>query len=224
MGRHRDRRGTRAKPTGTRIWTVQPLEVWEQLQREGRVLVDEARMEYVPEGYRWLTAQLAQRLRDYPGTLPWWAYCKKPRLGWLRPSRPPGEHVRIELEPVPGTFLTWPIWAWDAVYGGMYLSFGRREAVAWKRAMRRVVRDEDLWPLPEPWRSELEASWLRLFHPALPTRAWGRDACVMHRAGSREAALGVLKLEEVRGVRCFIGTSKTWRSGHVQPEALGPTP
>jgi hypothetical protein len=71
----------------TRLWTVQPLVVWEQIQQHGTVHADETRFltpGYVPHSCRWLVQQLQQRLPGYPGTLPWWAYCEKPDLRWVR--------------------------------------------------------------------------------------------------------------------------------------------
>jgi hypothetical protein len=195
-----------------RLWTVQPLTVWEQIQQHGEVHVDEARMHtpsFVPPAYRWLVRQLEQRLTGYPGTCPWWTYCEKPDLRWVRHTRPAGEqHVRIELEPAFGTFLAFPRWAWDRIYCRQYLSFTRSEHDEWTAAMRRAVPDEDAWPLPEPWGGQLEASWLRLFDRDLPPRSWhqgGGDG-----SDSQEAVLGTLRLTEVREVKHFVGCSK-WR-------------
>src|SRR5436853_7853922 len=59
-----------ADTAGMRLWTVQPLVVWEQLEQLGLLFVDEIRLStpgYVPESYRWLALQLEQRLPDYPG-------------------------------------------------------------------------------------------------------------------------------------------------------------
>jgi hypothetical protein len=199
-----------ADTAGMRLWTVQPLVVWEQLEQLCLLSVDETRLStlgYVPDSYRWLVQQLKQRLPEYPGTLPWWAYCEKPDLRWVRHRRPAGQReVRLELEPRPRTFLTFPRWAWDMVYCGQYLSFARREHDEWVGAMRRAVPDEDEWPLPEPWQEQMEASWLRLFHPNLPPRSWDDEAFT--KSESREAVLGVLRREDVRQVTHFVGCSK----------------
>jgi hypothetical protein len=199
-----------------RLWTVQPLVVWEQIQQLGLLHGDETRgltPDYVPHSYRWLVSQLKERLPDYPGTIPWWAYCEKPDLRWVRHRRPAGEpQVRLELEPGAGSYLTYPLWAWDTVYSGDYLSFARQERDEWMAAMRWAVPEEDTWPLPEPWRAQLEASWLRLFDPDLPARPWEDENPIrLGKAGTREAVLGVLRLEEVRQVTHFAGRSKWGR-------------
>ena len=75
--------------------------------------------------------------------------------------------------------------------------------------MRLAVLDEDTWPLPEPWKSQLEASWLRLFDPDLPSHPGDDESPgVYGKSGSREAVLGVLRLEDVRQVTHFVGCSK----------------
>lgn len=53
-----------------RLWTIQPFTVWEQLQQKDQLRVDEALLPYhgyVPEAYRWLMRQLAQRFPGYRG-------------------------------------------------------------------------------------------------------------------------------------------------------------
>jgi hypothetical protein len=101
---------------------------------------------------------------------------------------------------------TFPCWAWDTVYCGQYLSFARQEHDEWVEAMRQAVPDEDARPLPQPWQTQLEASWLRLFDPHLPSQSWDDEA--ISKSGSREAVLGVLRVEEVRQVTEFFGCSK----------------
>lgn len=71
--------------------------------------------------------------------------------------------------------------------------------------MRQAVTDEDLWPLPEPWRSELEASWLRLFHPDLPEYGWSEDSPQTY--ADKEAVFEVLNKQDVRAVTHFVGSN-----------------
>jgi Domain of unknown function (DUF3841) len=193
-----------------RIWTIQPFTVWEQLQQSGQLHVDEGRLPYdgfLPEAYRWLVRQLTQMLPGYPGTLPWWGYCAKPDLRLFRHHRPAGgREVRLELEVRDGNYLTLPVWAWHTVYTGQYLSATSQEHGEWMDAMRQAVPDEDTWPLPEPWRTQLEASWQRLFDPILPPDPW--DGRCIGQSGSREAVLGLLRLEDVRQVRSFVGCGR----------------
>jgi len=218
-----------AIPSGRmRIWTVQPALVWERLQQVGELLVDGAEMDdgYVPESYRWLGDQLKARLPDYRGGLPWFCYCAKPDLRWVRHRRCLGEyHVRLELEPRPGTSCVVPSWAWDYVFCEHYLALTGREYRAWTTSLRRAVPDADEWPPPEPWRSELEASWSRLFRADLPLQGWAR-AGILGVCAGQEAMIGSLRLDEVRHVTPFIGASRRWVPYKSPPSPIpdAPTP
>lgn len=192
-----------------RVWTVQPLLVWERLQEAGTLRVDPTCLPYgdgyIPWQYEWMAARMQERIPEYGGGLPWWAYCRKPDLRWVRHSRPKGySEVRIELEV--DHALAFPGWAWDVVYAGHFLAFTETEREAWMLAMRQAVPDEDLWPLPEPWRGELEASWLLLFAPNLPAHSG------THASGTEpvyaEAVLETLRLPDVRAVTHFVGNSR----------------
>lgn len=197
-----------------RVWTIQPVEVWERLEHDGSVVVDAFHPRY--SGYRhppydWLAARLTWRLADYPGpaTWPWWAYCRFPDLRLFRHTRDAGSReVRITLEVGEGRdALSFPCWAWDTVFRQDYLAFTEAEHADWMGRMRAAVPDEDLWPLPAPWQDELAASWERLFSPALPARAWNADSGGWS-SDDREAVLGVLRRSQVRGVTHFVGA---WR-------------
>ena len=157
-----------------RVWTIQPLLVWEHLQDTGELHVDPAYYPdgFVPRQYPWLANRMQERIPGHRGGLPWWAYCDKPDLRWWRHQWPASQpQVRIEFEVK--EVLAFPFWAWDIVYSGGFLSFTEQEHDAWETAMRQAMPDEDRWPLPQPWRSEVEASWLRLFDPGLPSASWG---------------------------------------------------
>ncbi len=192
-----------------RVWTIQPYSVWEQVRDRGYADVDRARSctpDYVPERYLWLVEQLKRRVPGYTGRLPWWGYCTFPDLRRYRYTRPVEPQVRIELEAPQA--VSFPIWAWNHVYCGQYLCFTGREHQDWNRRLRRAVRDEDLWPYPEPWKTELERSWELLFDPRLPARKPYDRNGFFTKTRSREAVLERLELEQVRGVTEFMGASR----------------
>src|SRR5262245_44478711 len=89
-----------SKGLAMRLWTVQPLAVWERLEANCRGIADPFRAN--PDGwahprYSWLAWQLRARITGSRGHLPWWAYCAPPDLRWVRHSRPAGSReVRIE--------------------------------------------------------------------------------------------------------------------------------
>ncbi|MEX1232952.1 MAG: DUF3841 domain-containing protein [Planctomycetaceae bacterium] len=199
-----------------RLWTVQPIDVWTQLQSEGFIYVDPLRIN--PEGeiypqIEWLACRLRERIADSSGHLPWFAYCERPDLRWIRHSRPKGsQEVLIEFEPPDDALIAFPCWAWDDVFCGQYLTFTRTDSITWKRRLKDATgisfegRDGEL---PEPWSSELEASWHRLFLPDLPPQSWRRKReTVVDFKKKREAVVEVLRAQWVRQVQTFIGTWK----------------
>lgn len=191
-----------------RVWTIQPLAVWDQIETEGIAHVEPELVTIRGVQYRWLVPQLRQRLTRFTGPLPWWAYCAKPDLREYRQGVPRGErHVRIELEPEPGTFLVFPCWAWNRIFSNRYLALTLAEQEDWEWRFYQVVTDHDTWPHPEPFRSEREASWQRLFSPVLPSHSYdvldsGYDFDLGEK---REAVLGALRRSEVRNVTHFVG-------------------
>lgn len=189
-----------------RLWTIHPARVWERLQNEAELRVDSKRLPYgeAPRSYRWLADQLIRRLPGYPGTLPWWAYTEKPDLRSFRFLRPIGKEVRIELELDASEFLVLPSWAWHRVFCLDYLAFSEYEYEGWKRALREAVTDENIFPLPEPWQSDIEKSWERLFDPALPSIQFDRQ----WPASELVAVFGVMRLRDLRRATFFYGKSQ----------------
>jgi hypothetical protein len=204
-----------------RLWTVQPVAVWEQLRADGHAVVDPARVN--PEGwvhprYAWLARELRARIAGRRGRLPWWAYCARPDLRWVRHSRPAGSHeVRIEFEAPDGTFADFPCWAWNEVFYGSFLALSGTEYRAWRARLRLAGVSEDEEPLPEPFQAELEASWRRLFRPDLPARSWRRA----DRRRAREAVALALRRQWVRDAPEFVGTG-AWMSGRSVAGPLSP--
>lgn len=192
-----------------RIWTIQPAQVWCRLRRQRLLYVQEdvgKYRGYVPNAYRWLQRQLADRMPAYSGHLPWWAYCRKPDLRRHRHLRPQGAtEVRLELEISAEAIVHFPCWAWQRVFCEDYLATTREEYDNWARELRKAIPDEDTWPLPQSWRLQLEASWERLFTPDLPvldwdgSSPWARTPCL-------EAVFELLRLEDVRHVTVFEGS------------------
>jgi hypothetical protein len=196
----------------TCIWTIQPAQVWQMLRNKQLLYVEDdvkTLGRYIPPAYRWLQIQLASRLAGYSGHLPWWAHFRKPDLRRHRHLLQKGTmQVRLELEIADSAFLRFPCWAWQRVFCEDYLAATREEYENWTKALRCAVPDEDIWPLPEPWRWQLEASWQRLFDPNLrvldwdDTSAWSRFPCL-------EGVFEMLRLDDVRRVTSFKG-SFTW--------------
>ncbi len=180
--------------TPVRLWTIQPVSVWEQVRRDGRVRVDPARRstpDYIPPAHLWLNQQLKKRLPNYNAELPWWAYRTRPDLRCHRWSQLPGgsRQVRLELEMEPEEVAVFRIWAWDRVFCGKYLGTRAQER-DWRRRLRAAgYRHWD--DLPRSFEEEREQSWLRVFQ-RLPRR---RNAT--GEWGDQEAVLAEIRLENV---------------------------
>jgi hypothetical protein len=194
-----------------RLWTVQPAAVWQQLEADGQVWVDPGRVNgeaWIHPRYSWLVWQLRDRITDSRGYLPWWAYCTRPDLRWVQHSRRLGsQEVLLEFDAPDGSFVAFPCWAWQEVYGGNFLALSGAEHRAWEERLKQAGVTEDDWPLPEPFQTELEASWRRLFSPDLPARSWRRGETDR----DREAVVEVIRIEQVRKVTAFVGTGKWFR-------------
>ena len=183
-----------------RVWTIQPLRVWEQVEEGGVAVVDPGlRPAPVQPSFEWLVEQLRGRLEGYEGNLPWWAYCSKPDLRVYRRGSLPGgpQQVRLELEVPTGRNVSFPIWAWNVVFLLRYL--GTRKAQKdWRRRRKEAgLLDVSFYDLPHEWRQEIEESWPLLF-TRLPRRKNARG-----RWGGREAVFEKILLADVRKVEHF---------------------
>lgn len=188
-----------------KLWTIQPWTVWEQVRAQGKVFVDSRYTANLHDCYEWLLEQLPKHISGYGNHYPWWAYCVRPDLRAQRHYHTLGERfVLMELELPKDRVLTFPFWAWDLIFRGQYLSVDRQESEDWENRLRVAVPDEDVYPYPEPWRSELVASWRRLFEPNLPDWAW--SWLDEPPPSKREAVFEVLDRQYVRRVTSFIGT------------------
>jgi hypothetical protein len=190
-----------------RLWTVQPVAVWDQVRTLGRAFVDPVRADpdgWVHPQYEWLVRQLKARTA-FRAPLPWWAYCERPDLRAIRHLRPHGSReVLIEFE-APSA-VAFPSWAWNVVFMSDYLPLNRTHDRDWRARLKRagVGPDDDL---PESFRAEVEASWERLFDPGLSARVPYRDP--FNLGANREAVVEVIEAERVTGVQEFVGTNRT---------------
>lgn len=192
-----------------RIWTIQPLEVWESLSAQHLLYVQPEKLKYggyLPRSYKWLRQQLRKRMTGYLGHFPWWGYCRKPDLRQHRHVLRKGDRaVRLELEVDGEAVVTFPCWAWHRVFCEDYLAFSQEQYDRWITGFRGAVRDEDLWPPPDPWRSELEISWERLFAVELPPLDWDKSSFWVQREYF-EGVFETLRVDDVRRIDRFTGT------------------
>lgn len=162
----------KAKPGTIRLWTIQPLWVWERLCEQEMLYSDPTQEEFFQDfqaAYDWMRDQMHRRLPVYAGHYPWWAYEHKPDLRH-RYRDGPGRHVRLELAVPTERVLLSAYGAWHFVLNPSYLPHSaddagfEQETNAWEEELKQ----NGLEPykdhlLPEPWHSRMTATWERIF-------------------------------------------------------------
>lgn len=154
-----------------RLWTIQPLWVWERLCEQGMLWSDptgEAFFRDFQDSYDWMRGQMRRRLPAYQGRHPWWAYDHKPDLRRYKPGA--GPMARLELAVPPERVLLSAYGAWHYVLNLFYLPQSvddeeyQREDDAWEEELKQHgLNPYEDHPLPEPWQSRMVASWERIF-------------------------------------------------------------
>ena len=167
------RRAAEARPETVRLWTIQPLDVWEKLSQRGTLWVDpadEGFSQVLREEYDWMCHQMRRRLPDYEGHYPWWAYDYKLDLRSFRHHTYGDRQVLMELALPPERVLFSAYGAWHCVLNRFYLPHAtdeagyEREQEAWDAELESQGLDPYRGSvLPEPWHSQMTASWERIF-------------------------------------------------------------
>lgn len=130
-----------------KLWTIQRLPAWQQLQQTGRLQGDLNRIcdpDFLP-AYLWMMEQMKLRLPSYQGGCPIWAWSQpKPDLRQSGHFPRGTAGVRLELRIEPERVLLSDIGTWNHVLNHSPVTFFESEP----------------WDLPE---SELQESWNRIF-------------------------------------------------------------
>lgn len=101
-----------------KLYSIQPIDVWEALQQESvliadptlgeHVMMSDPKQDFFLKSYDWMRQQMKLRLDNYRGNWPWWAWhtwmtlddgtaIHKPDLRTIRWQHTPGQYVRLEL-------------------------------------------------------------------------------------------------------------------------------
>ena len=163
----------KARPGTVRLWTIQPLDVWEKLREARTLWVDPTDPEFTHElraEYDWMCRKMWSRLPEYGGHYPWWAYDYKLDLRSFRYQGILGRQVRLELALPPERVLFSAYGAWHFVLNHLYLPYAaddegyERESDAWDKELAELgLNPYAIDPLPEPLHSRMVASWDRVF-------------------------------------------------------------
>ncbi|MGC4044603.1 MAG: DUF3841 domain-containing protein [Armatimonas sp.] len=174
-----------------RLWTIQPVAIWELIQREGLYrcnpeLVSDGKD--WPEGYDWLAGQMRARVGPPPPGVRWpvWAWEKKPDLRSYLGRNNKEPYVRLTLEVPDSDVLLSEFEDWHFVLWNSYLALTEAEADANENATL----------------AERETSWERIFDLDYVRDAWqgggGREARHV------QATLWEIRREYVRRAEIFM--------------------
>ncbi len=195
-----------------RLWTIQPLWVWERLREQRTLWADptgERFFQDFQDSYDWMRDQMHRRLPGYGGRYPWWAYEHKPDLRRYKPDTgDTGLSVRLELAVPPERVLLSAYGAWHYVLNPMYLPQAVEEgdyeceSNAWEQELGRHGLDPYRGhSLPEPWHSRMTASWERIF-----------DVEDLRETNTIQACFERLDIEDVVRVTTFTPRAQKGRS------------
>jgi hypothetical protein len=161
------------RPDTLRLWTIQLLAVWEQLQRHQALYVqleqvdpeDSHLLDYT-EQYDWMREPMARRLPSYGGRYPWWAYLRpKPDLrGSAWNMGPLGtRYVRLELAVEPERVLLSNVDAWwGRACTDLYMEADAADEEVWYAELRQHGIQSSL-SLPRAFNLRRASSWERIF-------------------------------------------------------------
>ena len=185
-----------------RLWTMQPLRVWEEVQRAGVYRCDAAlcwMAEELPHAYAWLAREMTKRVGPPPQGVdyPVWAWYmqngkhKKPDLRSARWSYGPGDedYCCIELEIAPERVLLSDFDVWHCVLNNGLISDTEEEDTA-QEALYESLSDEEKIAYKEK-------NWERVLDISPLNNDWTT------RGEWVQATFWELKREDVRAVRFF---------------------
>ncbi|MEA5074223.1 MAG: DUF3841 domain-containing protein [Eubacterium aggregans] len=188
-----------------RLWTIQPLAVWEQLQKIGTFRCDANLAKCMKacefeSAYQWMAKQMWKRIGEPPTgvTYPIWAWHtlewqhKKPDLRRMEFRGYRGKHVCMEIEISEDKVLLSDEADWHFVLNDSYMPSAQNQ----KALDRQWESFEHL--LEEEKRVTKEKSWESIFTVSPPLYdEWNQTGRYI------QATFWELNLDQVRDVRYF---------------------
>lgn len=187
-----------------RLWTIQPVEVYEELTKTGRFICNPALSDNIAEpmfddAYKWLDKQMEKRVGSKPKgvTYPIWAWHtfnwkhKKPDLRMSGYANRGEKLVAIEIEIPDREVLLTDFDSWGFVLNKWFLSSGNTEEECDKD-------EEEYKALPKnKQKKALEKSWENIFDLGPFCNDW------TWRGRYIQATFWELKMEYVKKVQFF---------------------
>lgn len=219
-----------------RIFTNQPLYVWEKLQKEKLLYIDADNEHFAsilkdrdnkithPEPYDWLLKQLQKRIEGYGTHYCWWGWIHKPDLRYETWAWYKGDNaVRIELEIPDNKILLSHFEAWHCILNGQYLPYTEEEDEEFdkiidpynKRKMQELIAlkkdNGGVFPKNIPREKDEECDKIR----EQIEKTWERvfdieNLITLNYWGDSNIQVNFeeLSLNQVKKVTCFVGRQK----------------
>lgn len=178
-------------PGTLRLWSLQPLKVWQELQHRERLWVKpECTDRDFQSAYLWMMHQMTNRLADYHGRYPWWAYLpEKPDLRCWNGYFSGDKGVRLELQLAPERVVISDYETWHWVLNSWRLPLSPNEGSEEEISAPPGMHLLDC-PFPTPAQRKAIKSWARIFDlESLATNGWA--------ANSLQACFEELNLKDV---------------------------
>jgi len=210
-------RGSKKPPADDhiRVWTIQPLTVWQALEQQSPLVVDPDSSGFGAkdiegrQAYDWMRRQMSKRIPGFGGHYPWWAYEHFLDLRFYRwhvPHIRGQPLVRLGLDLPRDQVLLSAYGAWHCILNKCYVpeavvgDAAENEYVLWEDELASssagVERGQSL---PEPFQTQMEDSWLRVF-----------DVDARRPSETIQACFERLSLTDVVAVEHFVSQQKTY--------------
>ena len=184
------------------LWTIQPEEVYELINRTGVYRCDEEKAkveDFCPTQYNWLADQMRRRIGPPPEGVryPVWAYQRwdkdrlKPDLRSIRWfwGGKSNTFYRLEIDIPDEQVLLSDYWAWSVMLNDGLLSYSEEEADELDRLYASLS--------PEAQKEMLFTIWERVFNVTLTNNEWNGQGEIV------QATFWELRLEQIRKVTRF---------------------
>lgn len=147
------------------LWTIQNLAAWRLVEERGELRADGRRLcfEDFRPAYQWLIVQMNQRIPNYPGCYPVWAWPEKPDMR-ERAHAPAGtEIVRIQFELPRSQVLFSDFSCWHSVLSGYYIGKSEHAEKCYEALVRSARVSDPMTGLQRRADTQLVQSWQRIF-------------------------------------------------------------
>lgn len=190
-----------------RLWTIQPIEVWEELNNKGYFICDPIKADYISDkewnfkkSYDWLVIQMEQKIGYKPKgvSYPIWAWHtrdwqhKKPDLRNVGLGTKGEKSVCIEIEIPDNCVLLSDYDAWHYVLNDWFFDCSSNEE-EWEKVHKKFDRLSK-----ERQLVIKEQSWQKIFNISAFENEW------FQRGRYIQATFWVLYLKDVVNVKFFI--------------------